>query len=113
MESDQPFHKPNKHVLDELATPRTLQPSLKWEKISTGQLYCNKNRKFTTMWREGSNLVVGTDGGLKDGVGTAGAYLEMEEDNSVFITAMSGESCKLSTLNRHGKNSEHSYVLKC
>ena len=35
--------------IDELATPRTLQPSLKWEKISTGQLYCNKNRKFTTM----------------------------------------------------------------
>ena len=42
------------------------------------------------MQREGEYLVIGTDGGLKDGVGTTGIHIEMKSDPSVNIQMMSG-----------------------
>ena len=50
------------------------------------------------MWRAGEDMIIGTDGGLKDGIGTIGVCMEMKMDPTINITMMSGEICRRNTL---------------
>ena len=82
-----------KHLCDDDITS-----ALRWAKTSVGHLTCKDRRKFATSWKSGSNILVGTDGGLKDNIGTTGVVMEMEDDREVKLTATSAEICNAGTL---------------
>ena len=66
---------------------------LRWAKISVGHISSSSDRKFATSWKEGVNLLIGTDGGLKNNIGTVGVRMTTEEEQPQTITAMSAETC--------------------
>ena len=84
----------NRRKLDD----KNITSALRWAKTSVGHVKCNDRGKFATSWKSGSNIRIGTDGGLKNNLGTTGIVIEMEDDTSVKLTAMSAEYCNKGTL---------------
>ena len=72
-------------------TRRVLNP--KWITSTMGHIKMSNEGKFSQMWKNGGNILVGTDGGLKCNIGTSGVYMEMEEDTAVHYTSISAEVC--------------------
>ena len=72
--------------------------ALRWAKTSVGHVKCKDRGKFATSWKRGSNILIGTDGGLKSNIGTTGIVIEMEDDREIKVTAMSAERCTKGSL---------------
>ena len=81
----------NNQVTRRKLDDQDIASALRWAKTSVGHVKCNDRGKFTTSWKSGSNIRIGTDGGLKDNLGTTGIVIEMEDDINVKLTAMSAE----------------------
>ena len=72
--------------------------TLKQAKTSVKHCQCNDEGKFATLWKGGSDILIGTDGGLKDNIGTSEVILQMADDTTSNVTAMTAESCSMGTL---------------
>ena len=83
---------------DDRVQPReTVQPS-KWIVDTVGHVTKLNEYKFSDMWKQGGNILVGTDGGLKNDVGTIGVHMEMEGYTDIWYTSMSAEKCSNGSL---------------
>ena len=58
--------KPNINNFNEPPISNDITIAHDWAKASIGHLQCHNERKFATLWKGGSDLRIGTDGGLKN-----------------------------------------------
>ena len=72
-----------------------LQPTQNWAKLSTGNITCYKTRRLESMWENGTDLLIGTDRGLKSDIGTTGIVIESCNDPKNNIKSKSAEMAPL------------------
>ena len=75
-----------------------LIPEDKSLKKNIGYVNCNNVRKVREMWIKGSNWILATDGGLKDGIGTCSSVMYNVEKGKEMCTSMSAEECNMNLL---------------
>ena len=75
-----------------------IESTLKQAKTSVKHFQCTDERKFATLWKGGSDFIIGTDGGLKDGIGTSGITMEMIDVLEFQVNTFGAETCKLGSL---------------
>ena len=86
-----------------------LQPTQNWAKLATGNITCYKARRLESMWKNGTDLLIGTDGGLKSNIGTTGVVIESSNDPKANIKAKSAETAPL--YNLHSTREELRAIL--
>ncbi len=63
-----------------------------------GYFHCKSTKKLKELWEKGSKWMIGTDGGLKDGLGTCGVAMFEQGKTEPICTSMSAESCPMNLL---------------
>ena len=63
-----------------------------------GHVKCQNLGRLKNQWREGSEWLMGTDGGLKYGIGTTGVSLHNIVDNREMCSSQSAEKCDFNNL---------------
>ena len=63
-----------------------------------GFVTCRNKNTVEEKWKKGSDWDVGTDGGLKDNVGTSGVVIYEKDKDDEICTAKSAEECTLKSL---------------
>ena len=67
-------------------------------KKTMGHVKCQNLGRLKIQWREGSEWLMGTDGGLKYGIGKTGVSLHNIVDNYEMCSSQSAENAILTTL---------------
>ena len=63
-----------------------------------GFVNCINQRNMEEKWNQGGKWEIGTDGGLKNGIGTSGVVMYVEGEDTEMCTSKGAEECMLNSL---------------